>query len=66
MNRELQERICKYSPFAPDDFFWGPSADCIRTAILPLTSSPTSVTTAINSMQAQSGTNIHQGTVWGY
>ena len=64
--RELQERVCKYYQAAPDDFSWGPNADCTRTAILPLTTSPTSVINTINAMSAEGGTNIHQGAVWGF
>ncbi|WP_171015750.1 TadE/TadG family type IV pilus assembly protein [Devosia sp. FKR38] len=64
--RELQERICKYHQSAPDDFSWGPNADCTRTAILPLTTSPSTVINTINAMTAEGGTNIHQGAVWGF
>jgi len=65
-DRDLQERVCKYHQSAPDDYSRGPNADCTRTAIQPLTDEPTTVTSVINSMQAEGGTNIHQGTVWGY
>lgn len=64
--RELQERICKYYQSAPDDFSKGPNADCTRTAILPLTTSPSTVINTINAMTAEGGTNIHQGAIWGF
>ncbi|MGV8832467.1 MAG: hypothetical protein ACOH2N_10860 [Devosia sp.] len=65
-NRELQERICKYNQSAPNDFSRGPNADCTRTAILPLSKTPATVISTIDSMQAEGGTNIHQGAAWGY
>jgi len=65
-DRELQERVCKYSQTAVNDFSKGPNADCTRTAILPLTDAPATVVATINSMQAEGGTNIHEGTAWGY
>ncbi|MCS6758032.1 MAG: hypothetical protein MO852_02195 [Candidatus Devosia euplotis] len=43
----------------PRRLFQGLNTDCTRTAILPLTDQPTTVTSVINSMQAQGGTNIH-------
>lgn len=66
-NRELQERVCKYyqTP-SVSSFSQGPNADCTRTAILPMTDNPTTVINTINSMQAEGGTNIHAGTVWGF
>lgn len=66
-NRELQERVCKYyAGVSGTTFSYGPNADCTRTAILPLTDTPTTVINTINSMQAEGGTNIHIGTVWGF
>ena len=65
-NRELQERICKYHQTPTSNFSRGPNADCTRTAILPLSDSPTTVNTTITGMTAEGGTNIHEGTVWGY
>lgn len=65
--RELQERICKYhSSTSGISFSKGPNADCVRTAILPLSTTPATVTTTIAGMIAEGGTNIHQGTVWGF
>jgi Mg-chelatase subunit ChlD len=64
--RELQERICKYyAGVSGSNFSRGPNADCTRTPILPLTSTPATVINTINNMQAEGGTNIHMGTVWG-
>ena len=64
--RELQERICKYyDGVSGSNFSRGPNADCTRTPILPLTATPATVISTINNMQAEGGTNIHTGTVWG-
>lgn len=65
-SRELQERVCKYyQGTTGSSFSNGPNADCTRTPILPLTSTPATVISTINSMQAEGGTNIHMGAVWG-
>ncbi|WP_338722472.1 pilus assembly protein [Devosia sp. XK-2] len=65
--RELQERVCKYyAGVGSTGYSWGPNADCTRTAILPLTTNPATVISTINGMQAQGGTNIHTGVVWGF
>jgi Flp pilus assembly pilin Flp len=65
--REYQERICKYyDGVSGSSFSKGPNADCTRTAILPLTDSPASVIATIGDMRAEGGTNIHQGTAWGF
>lgn len=64
--RELQERICKYyAGVSGSNFSRGPNADCTRTPILPLTATPATVINTINAMQAEGGTNIHMGAVWG-
>jgi Flp pilus assembly pilin Flp len=65
-SRELQERICKYYQTPTSSFSSGPNADCTRTAILPLSSNPTTVKTTITGMTAEGGTNIHEGAAWGY
>ena len=66
-DRELQERVCKYYAGSPSTgFSTGPNENCTRTAILPLTSTPSSVIATINNMQAEGGTNIHMGAVWGF
>ncbi|KKB76632.1 hypothetical protein VW35_17865 [Devosia soli] len=65
--RELQERVCKYQQtIGSQGFSSGPNADCTRTSILPLTSDIKKVIDTIESMVAEGGTNIHEGTVWGY
>lgn len=66
-NRELQERMCKYTgnlPYITNQK--GPNADCPQQAVLPLTDEPSEVITAINNMVALGGTNIHEGTAWGF
>ena len=65
-DRELQERVCKYyQGTSGSNFSRGPNADCTRTPILPLTATPATVISTINNMQAEGGTNIHMGAVWG-
>nr|WP_295883511.1 TadE/TadG family type IV pilus assembly protein [uncultured Devosia sp.] len=65
-DRELQERVCKYyQGTSGSTFSSGPNADCTRTPILPLTATPATVISTINNMQAEGGTNIHMGAVWG-
>jgi Flp pilus assembly protein TadG len=66
-NRELQERVCKYyAGVSNSSFSVGPNAQCTRTAILPLTNNPNAVINTINAMQAEGGTNIHEGAAWGF
>lgn len=65
--RELQERVCKYyGGINTSNFSVGPNSQCTRTPILPLTSNPSTVINTINAMQAEGGTNIHEGAVWGF
>lgn len=65
--RELQERICKYSGTVNSNSFSnGPNADCTREPILPLTTNVAEVLATIEDMVAEGGTNIHEGTAWGY
>lgn len=68
-NRELQERMCKYtgtatglSPVSAR----GPNADCPATAITPLSDNKATVISSINAMASQGGTNIHAGAIWGF
>ena len=70
-NREYQERLCKYtgaqlaySTSAGNVF--GPNGDCPAASVLPLTSTPSTVISAINAMSPQGGTNITEGSVWGW
>jgi Flp pilus assembly protein TadG len=66
-SRELQERVCKYfGPLNSSSFSSGPNADCTRTPVLPLNDNPTTVSSTITSMTAEGGTNIHEGTAWGF
>ncbi|MBD8065583.1 pilus assembly protein [Devosia sp. PTR5] len=65
--RELQERLCKYNGVAVSDRSTsGPNANCPYVEILPLTSDDTAVLNRINTMNADGGTNIQQGAMWGY
>ena len=66
--RELQERLCKYNG-ATLNFTSGqkgPNVDCPTQAVLPLTNNPATVVNTIKAMVADGGTNIHEGTAWGY
>lgn len=66
-DRVLQERLCKYVGASAS--LWsgkGPNGDCPATAIQPLTASPSTVISAINSMVSNGATNIHAGTIWGW
>jgi hypothetical protein len=65
----LQERMCKYTAAAMTtsiSFGFGPNADCPATAIQPLTTNPSALTTAVNNMVANGFTNIQEGTAWGF
>ena len=65
--RELQERVCKYyAGVSGTNFSYGPNADCVRTPIQKLVDDPSPVLSTISAMQAEGGTNIHTGTVWGF
>lgn len=73
-NREKQERICKYAGATVVEAYdsdWhepytqGPNAGCPDADIQPLTDDVTSLTTKINAMVADGGTNIQEGTTWG-
>lgn len=66
-DRQLQERLCKYNgaiDYTTDSR--GPNADCPTQAIMPLGKEPAPVRSAINSMVASGGTNIHEGAAWGF
>lgn len=65
-SRELQERMCKYNGATASTSKDGPNSDCPGAALLPLTDDKASVISRISSMKADGGTNIHQGTIWGY
>jgi hypothetical protein len=64
---ELHQRICKYDGASfRSTPTTGPNAECIDEPILPLTNVVKSVTSKIDAMVALGGTNIHEGTVWGF
>jgi Flp pilus assembly protein TadG len=69
-DRELQERICKYTSSTPTGISQvsakGPNGDCPANPITPLTTTKSTVISAINNMASQGGTNIHAGTIWGF
>ncbi|WP_421760794.1 pilus assembly protein TadG-related protein [Devosia sp.] len=63
-DRELQERLCKYTGTASSSA--GPNEDCPTNPLTPLTATKATVRTAINAMSSQSYTNVHQGAIWGF
>lgn len=70
-NREYQERLCKYDgttmAYAPNvTYAYGPNSDCPAAPVAPLAGSPSAVSAAIDAMAADGGTNITQGTAWGW
>lgn len=64
-DREKQERLCKYDGASASSSY-GPNQNCLSTKILPLTPTPSTIITRINSMVANGGTNIHAGAIWGF
>lgn len=70
-NRELQERLCKYSgatlSYSPSQGnVYGPNGDCPFNPITPLTTTPATITAAVNAMSPQGATNIAEGAAWGF
>jgi Flp pilus assembly protein TadG len=70
-NREYQERLCKYdnakmSYSVSQSSVYGPNGDCPAAAITPLSSTPSTVISAINAMSPSGGTNITEGSAWGF
>ena len=65
--REKQERVCKYTGSA-SIYSWdkGPNGECPTLPILPLTDNVTTITTQIDNMNPDGGTNIQSGTIWGF
>jgi hypothetical protein len=49
-----------------ENYAQGPNAACPDADILPLTNDPSGIETKINNMVADGGTNIHEGTAWGF
>ncbi len=67
--RIMQERLCKYTNATVtnlSNYLRTPNAGCPTATILPLTENRASVLSSINAMRAEGGTNIHQGTMWGF
>ncbi|KRA41993.1 hypothetical protein ASD80_09695 [Devosia sp. Root635] len=65
--RELQERLCKYNgTTVADSKNSGPNAYCPSISVLPLTDNVDNVLARINAMNADGGTNIQQGAMWGF
>lgn len=68
--RARQERDCKYNGqrvnYAGGLNGDGPNAGCGDAEVLPLTNRMSDVTSSINAMVADGGTNIHMGAVWGW
>jgi Flp pilus assembly protein TadG len=69
--REYQERLCKYNgakltgAVAAGSVF-GPNGDCPAASIQPLTNTPATLISSINSMRPVGGTNITEGAAWGF
>lgn len=60
-----QSRVCKYQGQSPSSGT-GPNYNCTTAAILPLTSTRSTVETAVDGMQASGWTNIPEGVMWGW
>ncbi len=65
-DRELQERLCKYTGDITLVDGRGPNQDCPFNDITPLTNTKSTILAAITEMEPQGWTNIHQGAIWGY
>jgi hypothetical protein len=66
--RELQERMCKYTgaTLSATSNQQGPNTDCPYVPITPLTNSVINLQKTLSNMVASGGTNIHEGTAWGW
>jgi Flp pilus assembly protein TadG len=64
--RELQERICKYTGASVSWNKAGPNSGCVSTPLLPLNNNRATVKARIDMMQSEGYTNIHQGAIWGF
>lgn len=72
--QEAQSRTCKYKN--PTSVQWrntsslggsfGPNDGCTSRPILPMTRTRSTVEAAIDAMQANGNTNIHEGVMWGW
>ncbi len=64
--RERQERICKYEGARPDKLgYYSPNGSCTVDPVIPLTNDMKRVKSSIKDMDANGGTNIHMGAMWG-
>ena len=68
---DAQGRTCKYNGATPSTRSSGatnkgPNFWCNSRPIVPLTSTKSTITTAINGMVAKGYTNIHEGLMWGW
>ncbi|WP_417772351.1 pilus assembly protein TadG-related protein [Stappia sp.] len=64
-----QKRLCKYRRQTRNygtSWTRGPNYNCRTQELTDLTNNKSSVLNAINSMNADGNTNIHQGAVWGW
>ena len=60
-----QSRICKYKNVTPANGL-GPNRLCDSTAITPLTSTRSTLDSAVTALQAAGNTNILEGLMWGW
>jgi hypothetical protein len=60
-----QSRTCKYRNQSPSGGT-GPNYNCTTAAILPLTSTRSTVETAVDGMVANGWTNVPEGVMWGW
>jgi Flp pilus assembly protein TadG len=60
-----QARICKYAGQTPSGGS-GPNANCTTKALLPLSTSKSSVESHIDTLTASGSTNIGEGLMWGW
>jgi hypothetical protein len=73
-DREKQERLCKYDSESVvfgnsglhEPYTQGPNAGCPNADIQPLTDDVSALTTQVEDMVADGGTNIHEGAAWGF
>jgi Flp pilus assembly protein TadG len=63
--QEAQARVCKYQD-ASIGWAAGPNYLCDSLPVLPLTSDKGAVVSLVKSMQANGGTNIMEGVMWGW
>lgn len=65
--RERQERICKYQGVTPAQIgYSSPNGSCTVDPVTPLTNDMKDIKSRIAAMDANGGTNIHMGSMWGW